>query len=202
MLAYAKNEGHLPPPAIYDQRRGFEATWRDGALLSWRVAILPFLGEDERQLYRRFHLDEPAHSANNKGLIASMPAVYRIPTDRHEVSGASSLDSWGKTCVLAPVGDDCAFVGRGGRPLSDFTANPHTPLVVEVAPHLAVVWTEPRDLDIYRNVMQFDFDVDHDGFTTGFSDSSVQLVPSFKDAHAFFSIDGSATGARHPAMKR
>ncbi|AMV36242.1 sigma-70 family RNA polymerase sigma factor [Planctomyces sp. SH-PL62] len=46
-------------------------------LLSWRVAILPFLGEEA--LYREFHLDEPWDGPHNRSLIARMPAVYRTP---------------------------------------------------------------------------------------------------------------------------
>jgi hypothetical protein len=49
MLAYHKKNGRLPAPALRD---------KDGKqLLSWRVALLPFLGEME--LYKQFHLDEP-----------------------------------------------------------------------------------------------------------------------------------------------
>lgn len=44
-------------------------------LLSWRVLILPYLGEQE--LYERFHLDEPWDSPHNAGLVAEMPEVYQ-----------------------------------------------------------------------------------------------------------------------------
>ncbi|MCA9055160.1 MAG: protein kinase, partial [Planctomycetaceae bacterium] len=43
-------------------------------LLSWRVHLLPFLGEQD--LYARFRLDEPWESPHNRALAASMPAVY------------------------------------------------------------------------------------------------------------------------------
>src|SRR5262249_26236289 len=49
--------------------------FKDGkALLSWRVHILPYLGEEK--LYREFHLDEPWDSDHNKALIARMPPIY------------------------------------------------------------------------------------------------------------------------------
>ena len=44
------------------------------ALLSWRVAILPYI--EEAPLYKEFKLDEPWDSENNKKLIAKMPKVY------------------------------------------------------------------------------------------------------------------------------
>ena len=46
-------------------------------LLSWRVHILPYLGQDA--LYKQFKLDEPWDSANNIRLLSQMPAVYASP---------------------------------------------------------------------------------------------------------------------------
>ena len=46
-------------------------------LLSWRVKILPLIGQDA--LYRQFHLDEPWDSEHNKKLIPLMPPVYMAP---------------------------------------------------------------------------------------------------------------------------
>lgn len=42
--------------------------------LSWRVHLLPYLGEEE--LYRRFRHEEPWFSDHNSKLIERMPAVY------------------------------------------------------------------------------------------------------------------------------
>jgi hypothetical protein len=72
MHSYAdalKNQNCLPAPAISS---------KDGkALLSWRVELLPYLGEVE--LYKQFKLDEPWDSRNNKKLLPRMPAVYAPP---------------------------------------------------------------------------------------------------------------------------
>ena len=46
------------------------------SLLSWRVALLPYL---DNGLYKEFHLDEPWDSEHNRKLIERMPAVYRSP---------------------------------------------------------------------------------------------------------------------------
>lgn len=43
--------------------------------LSWRVHLLPFLGEET--LYRKFDLDQPWDSADNKKLVAAMPDIFR-----------------------------------------------------------------------------------------------------------------------------
>jgi hypothetical protein len=64
---YVEKAGHLPPRASVDS---------DGKeLLSWRVHLLPFLGE--QALYAKFNLAEPWDSEQNAKLIAQIPAVYR-----------------------------------------------------------------------------------------------------------------------------
>lgn len=46
-------------------------------LLSWRVHILPFLGDDDAvSLYRDFHLNEPWDSPHNSPLVDRMPYRY------------------------------------------------------------------------------------------------------------------------------
>ncbi len=63
------HQGHLPPAATLD---------RNGkALLSWRVELLPYLGEGE--LYNQFKRDEPWDSPHNRKLLSKMPAVYAPP---------------------------------------------------------------------------------------------------------------------------
>jgi hypothetical protein len=47
------------------------------ALLSWRVALLPYL--DQNNLFNQFHLDEPWDSAHNKKLLSKMPKVFAPP---------------------------------------------------------------------------------------------------------------------------
>ena len=76
----------FPAQASYDNKKK--------PLLSWRVHLLPYL--DELALYKQFKLDEPWDSANNKPLIAKMPAVFRSP----HIANAEP----GKTTYLVPVG--------------------------------------------------------------------------------------------------
>jgi hypothetical protein len=69
MRRYQTKHEHFPPAAIRDP---------DGRpLLSWRVAVLPMLGQHE--LYERFKLDEPWDSPHNHGLLAEMPWFYAAP---------------------------------------------------------------------------------------------------------------------------
>src|SRR5207302_1956982 len=68
-INYADAFGRAPAAAICDKN--------GKPLLSWRVAILPFIEQDN--LYKQFHLDEPWDSDHNKKLLARMPNVYALP---------------------------------------------------------------------------------------------------------------------------
>ncbi|MFN6052013.1 MAG: DUF1559 domain-containing protein, partial [Planctomycetia bacterium] len=71
MHNYDATYNGFPPVAISDKKTG-------KPLLSWRVALLPYLDEDN--LYRQFKLDEPWDSEHNIKLAAKMPKVYTHPT--------------------------------------------------------------------------------------------------------------------------
>ncbi len=58
--------GQFPADATYDKA--------GKPLLSWRVAILPYIEQDN--LYKQFHLDEPWDSDHNKKLLEQMPPLY------------------------------------------------------------------------------------------------------------------------------
>src|SRR5262249_4317102 len=72
-------------------------------LLSWRVAILPYIEQDN--LYKQFKLDEPWDSEHNIKLIQRMPEIYRLPGDKikHE---------YPSTYYQAFVGPGAAFEGK------------------------------------------------------------------------------------------
>jgi len=143
-------------------------------LLSWRVALLPYL--NEQPLYQQFHLDEPWDSAHNKPLIEKMPALLASP------ALGEALRAKGMTSYLVPLskqppavflppkaaaeprGADGAGKAGAGEPPAD--AAPQTVFdlpqgtqmilihdgtsntigVVEAHPKSAVIWTKPDDL--------------------------------------------------------
>ncbi|MGL6195320.1 MAG: DUF1559 domain-containing protein [Thermoguttaceae bacterium] len=69
MIKYHDEKGYFPPAAITNS----EGT----QLLSWRVAILPYMGQND--LYKQFKLDEPWDSEANRALIPRMPAIFADP---------------------------------------------------------------------------------------------------------------------------
>ena len=136
-------------------------------LLSWRVRLLPFLGETA--LYKEFHLDEPWDSKHNRKLIERMPNVYRI---------AAELPP-GKTCVVLPIGAETAWPDGRGRVIREFTdGTSNTILIVEADDEHAVVWTQPADL-AYDPANPAAGLGGHfgKGFVTGSADSAVHYLP-------------------------
>jgi hypothetical protein len=64
---------------VFGRFPGAAILGKDGkALLSWRVAILPFVDEDV--LYKQFRLNEAWDSPHNKKLLARRPAFYGLPS--------------------------------------------------------------------------------------------------------------------------
>jgi len=105
-------------------------------LLSWRVALLPFLEENE--LYSQFHLDEPWDSPNNKPLLARIPKVYAPP------GGKPAQESFG-TYYQVFVGPGAAFEDKARINFGSFTdGTSNTILAIEAAE--PVPWTKPEDL--------------------------------------------------------
>jgi prepilin-type processing-associated H-X9-DG protein len=106
-------------------------------LLSWRVHVLPYLGEEA--LYKEFHLSEPWDSPHNRELISRMPLTYQCP-------GSLSSAKEGKTVYLAPRGPRTILSGGEGTSLltiRDGTSN--TAMVIEAGDENAVIWTKPDD---------------------------------------------------------
>jgi RNA polymerase sigma factor (sigma-70 family) len=106
------------------------------ALLSWRVALLPYLGEDN--LYRQFKLSEAWDGPHNKKLLEKMPQVYAAP-------GVQTREP-STTFYQVFVGPHAAFEKhRNLRLPADFPdGTSNTLLIVEAGS--PVPWTKPEDL--------------------------------------------------------
>jgi hypothetical protein len=122
MTMYESKNGRYPLAAVFD---------RNGKpLLSWRVAILPYVGEES--LYREFHLDEPWDSEHNSKLIERIPSTYESP-------GIGPIKK-GMTCILAPVGEEVAFFRRYARSSVTFAGSwSKTIFLVEAVPASSVI---------------------------------------------------------------
>jgi len=180
----------FPPAAIHG---------KDGKpLLSWRVALLPYLGQ--QSLYDQFHLDEPWDSEHNKKLIDKMPDVLK-DAELHSALRNQRLAP-GFTTYVVPIGAGLVFGRKEGtafREIKDGTSK--TIMIVEVTPDRAVPWTKPADWDvakITRDPKTFTIvsgdplkgvrRSDRQGFTTTFCDGSVRTIGNDIDPSTFWKL--------------
>ena len=160
----------MPGPAI---------TGDDGKrLLSWRVAILPFI--EEQDLWEEFHHDEPWDSEHNLPLADRMPDVFRVGSVRVPPN---------HTVIQACVGEGLMMQPEGVttfRNVLDGLSN--TVWVVQTDAERAVPWTKPVDIE---------FDLDQPlqglgnalgpgaGFYALWGDGAVRRVSANVDAKMF-----------------
>jgi hypothetical protein len=162
MLNYESVYGELPPPVLRSP---------SGQLYSWRVALLPYLGESE--LYDKYNKNEPWDSPTNRAFRARMPKVYAAPG---KVAGDS-------TFYQVVVGRGTAFEGpdvrlRLERDFPKGLAN--TLLIVEAG--TPVPWTKPEDVTYEPGrPIQVLGGIFPDGFHVAFVDGLVRWVEK-KDA--------------------
>lgn len=106
-----------------------------GKLLSWRVHLLPYLGDEAAALYTQFKLNEPWDSEHNRRLLSKMPAVFAAP---------GSDASAGKTCLQLVTGPTAAWSQEGRVQVKKLAAI-ESIITVTVDPEQAVFWTCPTD---------------------------------------------------------
>jgi hypothetical protein len=160
---------------------------KDGKpLLSWRVKILPYLGQGK--LYEQFHRDEAWDSPHNKKLISKMPKVYFCP--------GSNEGPRFRTVYQVPFGQATAYDGPDGITIGSITDGTSKTIgLVETDDEHAVIWTKPDD-------WKFDPDKPSAGlgghfpltFYAGAFDASVHVLPDSIDAgtlRALFTIRGT-----------
>jgi len=155
---YHSVNGHFPPLANFGA---------DGLpKLSWRVALLPYLAEND--LFIEFRQDEPWDSPHNKALIGRMPAVFQTP---------DSPAPAGQTRIRGFAGKGALFEGTRGIKLEEITDGTSNTVLITMARD-AVPWTQPGELPFAEGepLPALD-DSDPRGYALGMCDGSVRLLP-------------------------
>lgn len=105
--------------------------------LSWRVSILPFLGEASR--YNLYHFDDAWDSPLNSGLLDPLPVVYGCPS--HTIPGSTS------TAYVTITGSNTALGDGKCVPLRDFNDGTSNTLMIVEGCGLNIPWMKPQDID-------------------------------------------------------
>jgi hypothetical protein len=139
--------------------------------LSWRVAILPYI--EQNNLYQQFKFDEPWDSEANKKLIPMMPKVYAPP--RTDTNGYTFYRGFTGTGTWLPQ-QQAVRPGQAihGVRITDFTDGTSNTIMVAEA-YDPVIWTKPDELVFAPNSLPKLGGVFSSGFTALMADGSVKF---------------------------
>jgi hypothetical protein len=157
MRDYHAKHGKFPSAVVADA---------DGKpLYSWRVLLLPHLGEEF--LYRRFHLNRAWDHPTNRPLLHAMPRVFAAPnapagtnvTPYQVLTGAGGL-----------------FDSPDGRGLGEMT-DPAARTLLVVEAKEPVPWSRPADAEVGPDVVPKLGGVVPFGFHAAAADGGVGFLP-------------------------
>jgi type II secretory pathway pseudopilin PulG len=133
ILNYHDVNSTMPPAYIADAQ--------GKPMHSWRVQILPFLGETA--LYNKYNFNELWNGPNNSKLAQQIPEVYRCPSHSDDQAATS-----GETHYFAIVDPKTAWPGGKGRHLKQFADGTAWTIMVIEASGLGINWMDPRDVSL------------------------------------------------------
>jgi hypothetical protein len=130
MMNYHDTYGRFPPAFISENGK---------PLLSWRVALLPFL--EHGPVYNQFHLKEPWDSPHNKRLLRHMPKLFALPGSPPGMTTTTPYQVF--------VGAHTPWPGDGhnGLTMVNFTDGTSNTILIAEAANL-VEWTKPEDMTL------------------------------------------------------
>ena len=163
---YHDANGNLPP--------SYSVNEAGKPLLSWRVLILPYLGE--HSLFDKFNLDEPWDSDTNQLASEAIPSVFRWDWQ-------SADDGQPLTTRIQALKGEGSAISNEPRKLSEIPdGTSSTIAVMEVASAKAVQWSKPVDFDSQqKDLIAGLVDEGSNGFWTGFCDASIHFIPKDMD---------------------
>lgn len=107
---------------------------------SWRVLILPQLGEQE--LYDAYKFDQPWDGPDNSQLLERRPAVYLCPEE--DFAGTST------TSYAAVVGETSAWRGSEPTKRTKMKDDPAQSILLVQATQSEFPWLSPKDIEFEK----------------------------------------------------
>jgi uncharacterized protein (TIGR03067 family) len=168
MLNYHQTMQHFPNAAFTNARES-------PPTLSWRVVLLPYLGE--AKLWEQVKQEEPWDSPDNKKLLAQMPKVYASPGDPATAKGETRYRVFtGKTAPFPRVGAETWH--GGSKRLEEFTDGAAQTILVAESGE-SVPWTKPDEMPFGPGSPAPKLGgVFPDGFYALFANGKVRFLPT------------------------
>ena len=129
MNAYYEVHGHFPAATSRSKTTNISR--------SWRVEILPFLGE--KKLYESLDSEQAWNALPNSSFEAARPKWFAAEDDPTLANV--------ETSYFSIVGDDMAMPKEKGRRREEFTDGLEQTILLIEAKGLAISWLDPRDID-------------------------------------------------------
>jgi hypothetical protein len=188
---YLQAKGRFPAPVLHGGATG-------KVPYSWRVAILPYL--EQQELYNQYNFDEPYDGPSNRKLLDKMPAVYSHPgLDGGPSShmSASYFVFTGPQTALSPSSDAGAAGGMaaidkpsapGSKPAPGAASGPTGPTLMDmydgtsntilaVEAKRDIPWTKPEDIPFDPNGPVPELgNFSPNGFNAAFADGAVRFI--------------------------
>lgn len=177
---YQEKYQTFPPASIADSA--------GKKLHSWRVLILPFLGEDE--LYQKYDFSQPWDSLHNRELLGACPKVYQ---------NAWLNPSPGRTAYLAIVDKRTAWPGPIATRIADVRDGLSNTIHLVNVPESNRDWMEPEDIALEElGGLALSTDNSVPVRQHLMMDGMVRAIAPSIDRDLYFSIISINNGATHP----
>ena len=173
---YHDAHGTFPPAVTYDQQ-GRPAH-------SWRVLLLPFLGETG--LYDQYNFGERWDGPNNSLLLTETPPVYFCPS-----TGTAGQE----THYVAITGPGTAFPHEGSTSEGDFRDGLTNTVMIAEKNDIPIPWTQPIDVVLGEDLHGIEgLNSNHPGgLNVLFGDRNVRFLSNATDPSVFdalLTVDG------------
>ena len=131
----------------HDDESYFPLAKSRGVAVSWRVAVLPYL--DEAELFSRYEFNEPWDSVDNSNLAKERVSSYDCEYRPRRFDANNNFF----TAYAAVTGKGAAFEPTEYVRRAEFTDGMSNTMMVAEACGKQIVWTEPRDVNIDKEVL-------------------------------------------------
>lgn len=133
---YHAQYGRFPPAYVADAK--------GRPMHSWRVLILPYLGEsDAKNVYQQYRFDEPWNSPHHQKLAAQVPFAFRCVTTSVAEPGAPLA-----THYVAVTGPGTAWPGPTGACVKDMVDGTSKTIQLVKIADSDIHWMEPSDVTL------------------------------------------------------